>query len=47
MNSLDKDTSRYEIALMIFRLKNLIENSELKAMSLDAISKIQTQYTQT
>ncbi len=47
MNNLEADATRYEVAIMVFRLKNIIENEQLKAMSLDAISKIQTQYTQT
>ena len=47
MNNLENNTTRYEVAIMIFRLKNIIENDQLKAISLDTISKIQTQYTQT
>lgn len=47
MNNMENNTSRYEVAIMIFRLKNIIENAQLKAMSLDTISKIQTEYTQT
>ena len=47
MNNLENNTTRYEVAIMIFRLKNIIENDQLKAISLDTIGKIQTQYTQT
>lgn len=47
MNNMENNTTRYEVAIMIFRLKNIIENDQLKAISLDTIGKIQTQYTQT
>jgi len=47
MNNMENNSSRYEVAIMIFRLKNIVENAQLKAMSLDTIGKIQTQYTQT
>lgn len=47
MNNMENNTTRYEVAIMIFRLKNIIENDQLKAISLDTIGKIQTQYIQT
>lgn len=47
LNNLDNPTSRFEIALLIYRLKNIVENEQLRAISLDTINKIQTQYTQT
>lgn len=47
MNNMENNSSRYEIALMIYRLKNIVENEQLRSISLDTISKIQTAYTQT
>lgn len=47
MNNMENNSSRYEIALMIYRLKNIVENEQLRSISLDTINKIQTAYTQT
>ena len=37
INDFDHELTRYEIALMIYRLKNLVENEQLKTMALNAI----------
>jgi len=37
INDFDHDLTRYEIALMIYRMKNLVENEQLRVMAMNAI----------
>ena len=42
INKFDHELTRYEIALMIYRLKNLVQNEQLKSMALNKIWNITT-----
>lgn len=43
INKFDKKVTRYEIALMVYRFKNLVEDKAMQSLSQNAIEKINTE----
>lgn len=43
INKFDKNVTRYEIALMVYRFKNIVENEAMQSLSQNAIEKINTE----
>ena len=43
INKFDKKVTRYEIALMTYRFKNIVEDTAMKSLSKNAIEKINTE----